>query len=208
MHFQARAENRIRLIREEQYTINTELTEYEKYFEELWATAEAIWEQRQNDREFEGYVSADYRELLPWMMQYRDRATTFLEWGAGLGVMTIMASHLGYEAYGIEAEASLVDFCQELAEQFDADCSFAVGSFIPDAFCWQPSRGEEAVRTSIDHRDGYAALGMELRDFDLIYSYPWPTEHELYQNILRDHGAVGASLLTYDAREGVSVKQF
>lgn len=184
------------------------LDDYVNEFEELWQDAEAIWDRQQYERDFESYAGADYRELLPWLMRLRDQTTSILEWGSGLGVVTIMASHLGFDAYGIEVEPVLLDFSQELAERFEAKCQFALGSFIPDAFVWRPSAGEEAIRTSIDDADGYDALGMELHDFELVYGYPWPTEHELYQNILRQFGSPNVQLLTYDAREGVSVMRF
>ncbi len=182
--------------------------EYADHFQELWDVAEEIWSEQQNDRDFEAYVSADYAELVPWLLKLREGATTFLEWGAGLGVMTIMASEMGFEAYGIESEPGLVEHCRLLASRFHSECQFAQGSFIPDEFVWRPANGEEVVRTSIDHADCYADLGMELRDFDVVYGYPWPTEHELYQNILKEFGCRGAKLLTYDAREGASVIQF
>ncbi|NIO39184.1 MAG: hypothetical protein GTO41_02675, partial [Burkholderiales bacterium] len=48
----------------------------------------------------------------------------------------------------------------------------------------------------------------ELRDFDLIYAYPWPDEHPLYHSIIRQFGRSRAMLLTYDAREGMDLVRF
>ena len=38
----------------------------------------------------------------------------FCEWGSGFGVAACIASMLGYEAYGIEIEAQLIDTKQKL----------------------------------------------------------------------------------------------
>ncbi len=176
-----------------------------KEFESLWAEADAIWEKNQNHPGFHAYVSADYEEVVKALADLRSQAFTFVEWGSGLGVVTIMASRMGYDAYGIEAETALVDHAEVLAEKWGPDAQFTCGSFIPDNFEWDPGRGEEAVRTIIDVPAAYDDMDMEIRDFDLIYSYPWPTEHELYHNVMRDFAHGGSMLLTYDAREGIGV---
>ncbi len=59
---------------------------------------------------FEGYVSADYLSVFHSLAQLRNRVSTVLEWGSGLGVVSIMASRMGFEAFGIEAEAVLVEY--------------------------------------------------------------------------------------------------
>ena len=176
-------------------------------FRDLWQQAGELWDQHEDHPAFEAYVSADYEEVLQALMGLRGQAHRFVEWGSGLGVVTIMASQLGFEACGIEAEALLVDFAEQLAENFGCDATFAHGSFIPDAFVWSPAAGDEAVRTIINLPDGYDQLGWELRDFDLVYSYPWPTEHPLYHNVMREFANPQAWLLTYDAREGIGMLQ-
>ena len=174
-------------------------------FSRLWDVAEAIWTQHENDRSFGAYVSADYEAVLDGLIRLQPRANTFLEWGSGLGVVTIMAGLLGYDACGIEAELELVEYSRQLAEQFQSPVEFAAGGFIPDGFQWRPELGEEAVRTAIDLADAYDDLGRDLDEFDLVYGYPWPTEHELFKGIMRDCGGPHSSLLIYDAREGILI---
>ncbi len=181
------------------------LEQLTKKFAPLWKEADEIWDLRKDEPAFGAYVSADYVEVLQALIDLKQQAYTFVEWGSGLGVVTIMASLLGYESYGIEAEAALVEFAEDLAVKWDSQAVFSVGSFIPDDFQWSPAAGHEAVRTMVDVPAAYDELDMEVRDFDLIYSYPWPTEHLLYQNILRDYGHPNSYLLTYDAREGIDV---
>jgi len=177
-------------------------------FKLLWERADAIWDSYQNHSEFESYVSADYHSVFHALVTLKVEGIRFIEWGSGLGVVTIMADRLGYEAVGIEAKDLLVDFAEDLATEFNSDAEFGRGSFIPDEFEWNPASGDESIRTIIDVPDGYGELGIELRDFDLIYSYPWPTEHALYHNVMKQHANPHSALLTYDAREGLGLVAF
>lgn len=174
-------------------------------FKELWAAADTIWNDNDRHPGFHAYVSADYSAVVKSLAQFRDQNLRFIEWGSGLGVVTIMASRMGFEAYGIEAESALLDHAEELAEKFGPDATFAQGSFIPNGFQFDPGSGDESIRTIIDVPDAYDDLGMEICDFDLIYSYPWPTEHHLYHNVLREYGHTGSILVTYDARESIDI---
>ncbi len=145
--------------------------------------------------------------VLEALIRLQHRAITFLEWGSGLGVVTQMAARLGYHAYGIEAEPLLVELARDLASRFDNPAEFVTGSFVPDQFVWQPELGQESERTLLNLPDAYGDLGQELRDFDLVYGYPWPTEHELLKGIMRSCGGLHSRLLVYDAREGIVVYQ-
>ncbi|MDG1874047.1 MAG: hypothetical protein P8J27_09050 [Mariniblastus sp.] len=177
-------------------------------FRQLWADADRIWEREDKHPAFEAYVSADYLSVFQNLQNLKGQAVSFLEWGSGLGVVTIMASRMGFDAYGIEAESNLVDYSMDLAEAYGSDAQMVHGSFIPDEFVWNPANGDEAIRTTIDAPDGYAQLDLDLCDFDLIYAYPWPTEHALYHNILREFGGPNVRLLSYDAREGIALVPF
>lgn len=172
-------------------------------FEALWIEANHIWEQYQDTAPFHNYVSADYRAIFAVLCEMRGSFWTVLEWGSGLGVVTIMASRMGFDACGIEAEQGLVDRANILAEKYGAKARFAHGSFVPDQFVWDPADGDEVHRTIINVPDAYDELDMELRDFDLVYAYPWPDEHSLYRSIMRQFGASHATMLTYDVREGL-----
>ena len=174
-------------------------------FDGLWAEADEIWLRHQDMPAFHGYVSADYQAVYQSLARLRGRVLTVLEWGSGLGVVTIMASRMGFQAYGIEAEADLIEHSENLAQTYGPQARFAQGSFVPDDFEWNPADGDDVYRTVIDTAAAYDELDMELRDFDLIYAYPWPDERSLYHNILRKYGQPGALLLIYDAREGIEL---
>jgi hypothetical protein len=174
---------------------------------QLWRQADDLWEVEQDRGPFHSYASANYELVFDSLTQLLGQAATFLEWGSGLGMVSIMASQLGFEAYGIEAEIKLVEHAQGFAEQVAANTQFAIGSFIPDEFEWDPSAGDESIRTSIDAPDAYDQFDLNLQDFDLIYAYPWPTEHKLYHNILKQFARPGAFFLSYDAREGIDLQR-
>ena len=148
---------------------------------------------------------ADFRAVYESLAQLQGRVLTVLEWGSGLGVMTIMASRMGFEAYGIEAEASLVEFSEDLALDYGPKAKFAQGSFIPDQFQWNPTDGDTAMRTLVGAVSAYDDLRMEIRDFDLVYSYPWPNERILFHHILREFARPDALFLCFDARAGIEL---
>ena len=174
-------------------------------FRSLWAEADELWERHQALPAFRGYVSADYQAVYESLARLRGRVLTVLEWGSGLGVVTIMASRMGFEAYGIEAEPDLVEYAENFAQAYGPQARFAQGSFIPAEFEWHPADGDDVYRTIIDVASAYDELDMELRDFDLVYAYPWPDEHVLFRNIMRRLGRKEALLLSYDVREGVEL---
>jgi len=172
-------------------------------FGSLWAEANDLWERHLHAPAFEGYVSADYLAVYESLARLQGRVLTVLEWGSGLGIVTIMASRMGFQAYGIEAEPDLVEFSERFAKAYGPKARFAQGSFIPDDFECNPADGDEVCRTIVDIPSAYDELDMELRDFDLVYAYPWPDEHILFRNIMRRFGRRGAMLLSYDSREGM-----
>lgn len=176
-------------------------------FEALWADAEAIWSANEQNPAFEGYVSADYEAIYRRLLQLRGRATTFLEWGSGLGVVTIMASLLGFEAYGIEVKHELVEHARRLSHQLGSTAKFATGSFIPNDFEARIESGDEFHRTITDESSAYDDFDMELRDFDLVYAFPWPEELTVFRSIIRRCANPATLFLRYDAREGLSLSR-
>ncbi len=175
--------------------------------QELCREAEGIWQEIQKNPEFRLFVAADYEMVFQSLYRLRNRAVTFLEWGSGLGVVTIMASNLGFEAYGIEVETRLVDLARGLAGKYGPKAQFANASFIPHDYRWRPRYDGENLHMICDGKSGYDELDMELRDFDVVYAYPWPDEHDLYRDIMRQCGRRNSLLLTYDAHEGMSLKR-
>lgn len=174
---------------------------------ELFAEAGQIWTDNQNDFHFRDFIAADYDRVYQALSMLSDQAETFLEWGSGLGIITSTAGLLGYQAYGIEIDPKLVRRSQELAEKYDTRAEFSFGSFVPDDYQWTGEFEDEFFRTILDDRDGYGDLDMELRDFDLVYGFPWPGERLFFLDIMKKFGRTGALFMTYDVREGICVER-
>lgn len=181
--------------------------EQDFFFPKLWQQAREIWDTSENLPGFEAYVSADYSQVLDSLRTMQGRADTFLEWGSGLGVVTIMASRLGFSAYGIEISPQLVAHARQLADEFAPLAKFAESSFVPNEYRWDPRMDDDGTRTDFESPDGYSEFDMRLADFDLVYAYPWPQEQRIFSDILRKHGRPGGILMTFDVREGMAVKR-
>ena len=171
----------------------------------LWDEVDDLWQRSQLADGFHAYVSADYDAVFRSLLQLRGKVNTFLEWGSGLGVVTIMASRLGIEAYGIENEPELVRHSYAFGKRYAPDAHFVCGNFFPSEFEWNAGEGEIEVRTTLHGVSAYERMRRKLRDFDLVYAYPWPEEHQLYQNVMRKHGRLDSLLLTYDVRRGMEL---
>ena len=174
---------------------------------ELWQAAAEIWDSHHGETDFEGYVGSDFEQVFATLASLEGQASNLLEWGSGLGVVAIMASRLGFDAYGIETESVLVEYARDLADEYGASAKFAEGSFIPDEYEWRPESGEDVFRTVSNEPAAYDLLDLELRDFDLVFAYPWPSEHALFRGIMQSCGSPQSLFISYDNREGVEVKR-
>ena len=175
--------------------------------EELWYEAGAIWDQYHGRGEFFNFVASDYRAVYQTLAGLRGQAETVLEWGSGLGVVAIMAARLGFDAYGIEIEPKLVELAEGLARRYNAQVEFALGSYVPGDYELDPELVDADFRTSLDDAPAYDALDMELRDFDVVFVYPWPNERALHQDIMRQCGGSHSLFVTFDVREGLTIER-
>lgn len=157
------------------------------------------------DRGWHPFVAADYESVLEALIAHRGPGRKFLEWGSATGVITIMADLLGYEAYGIELDESLVDTARALARKFDSKARFAAGSFLPEGYEWKPRSGDGRLGTIGQGRSGYLELRRPLDDFDVVFGYPWQGEEAMMHDLMRCYGARGARLLIHGTDRGVEV---
>jgi hypothetical protein len=155
--------------------------------------------------EFHPFVPADYGLVLRTLLALRGPGLRFLEWGSATGVITIMADLLGFEAYGIELDAELVEIARGLAARFDSGARFAAGSFLPAGYQWRPRTGDGRTGTIGAGASGYDELRHPLHDFDLVYGYPWDGEEPMMHDLLRDRGRPGARLILHGGSEGMRV---
>lgn len=157
------------------------------------------------DHRFHPFVAANYESVLEALIAQRAPGLKFLEWGSATGVITIMADLLGYEAYGIELDTSLVTTARALATKFDSGATFVAGSFLPEGYAWKPKDGDGRLGTIGQGRSGYLELGKSLDEFDLVFGYPWAGEEAMMHDLMRCYGGRGARLMVHGTDRGVEV---
>jgi hypothetical protein len=175
----------------------------------LNALIEAGWEfdahfdSTVRDHDFHPFIAADYDVLRDALLLYRQPGARFLEWGSGSGIITIMAEMVGFSAYGIELDASLVRTSKSLAARFDSSAQFVAGSYLPTGYHWRPALGARDTEKTGDGPSGYLQLGLALDDFDVVYGYPWNGEAPMMLDLMQRYGRSDALLLLNDTIDGV-----
>ncbi len=115
------------------------------------------------------------------------RGKRFCEWGSGFGVVTCLAAQYGFEACGIEIESVLVEVAKKLARDYDLNCEFYSGSYLPKG----------AFSGDINPSQLDKSLGFSPYDFDVIYAYPWPAELDLLDKLFCRFAVSGTLLISY-----------
>jgi len=154
---------------------------------------------------FRGFVPSDYVSVYHALRALAEAdvacGNAFCEWGSGLGVVASLAALVGFDAYGIEIDRDLFDASLELAEDFGIPVEFMNGSFISQGAddlvdrAFADYDGGLSLDPHADH--AYDELGMEVRDFDVVFAFPWPNDEELTAELFERFAARGALLLTY-----------
>ncbi len=150
-------------------------------------------------------MAGDYDRVLAVLMSLRKPGRSFLEWGSAIGVITIMADLLGFDACGIELDSSLVDVGRDLASRSQSNARFAAGSFLPMGWEWQRSDGDGRHGTIGGGPSGYLELGRSLGDFDVVYGFPWMGEEPMMLDLMRCHGGKDAHLLLHQTCGGTTI---
>ncbi|MEX2606594.1 MAG: hypothetical protein WD708_04550, partial [Kiritimatiellia bacterium] len=154
----------------------------------LQQTAEAM-EDWQGNRDNHTFVPADYVLVFDALCAMRPRMPVpkphFLEWGSGLGVVTMLAASLGWMARGIELQPGLVRESRSISRMFDIPATFLTGSFFP--------QDKSAVEK----------LEEICHSADLLYVYPWPDQELELFDLFDRMAKPGAYLLTYYGTEDV-----
>jgi hypothetical protein len=154
-------------------------------------------------KQWHPFKPAKYRVVLQALIKYRGPNIRFLEWGSATGVITIMADLLGYEACGIELDASLVEVSRELAERNQSKARFAAGSFLPTGYRWEPESGDGRLGTIGEGMAGYDELGIDLKEFDVVFGFPWDGEDDMMLDLMTECGGTEARLLVNMANRGI-----
>jgi hypothetical protein len=161
---------------------------------------QSFWD-RWIDQPIEQYVACDFLEVWRALQAVQTNhaltGKSFVEWGAGFGVVTALGWLAGFSAVGIEAEAFLVSEGKKLFHKHQIQAELWHGNFLPE-------RAEELADVqsnfpSLHHpmASAYAANDCELGDFSLVFAYPWPGEEHFQREVFRQFAAQGALLLMF-----------
>ena len=164
--------------------------------------------------QIEQFVAADYElvyQTLDWVRESQLLiGNRFLEWGCGFATVTLIADQLGFEAIGIESEATLIKQGRKTIEDWWNVVSQEAGpaspaSRPPELFCGNflppgaDRLADDPTLPSLGHQvvSAYEQIGLDLDDFAVVYSYPWPGEDEFHEAVFEKHAAPGAILVQF-----------
>jgi hypothetical protein len=168
---------------------------------ELWAR----FDREVRKHRWHSFVPAEYRRVLDALLPFRAPGRRFLEWGSATGVIAIMADLLGFDACGIELDASLVRMAEDLAARYSSRARFVAGSFLPAGYVYHAKDGDTRLGTVGEGPSGYLKLRRPLDDFDVVYGYPWIGEDALMHDLMRRYGNPEAHLLLHRVSGEVEV---
>jgi hypothetical protein len=152
-------------------------------------------------RPIEQYVACDFDYVAKALYEI-DRqklldGNRFCEWGCGFGIVAGIASLLGWDAVGIEAEPFLVQQGKLLLERHGVSAELYEGNFLPrQAKRWVPN-SSQLVSLFQHIPPAYEEMGMEIDDFAIIFAYPWPGEEYFFQEVFLQAAREGALCLLF-----------
>ena len=162
---------------------------------------------RQPDLRLPGFVPSDFDAVAAALLALKNHpllnGVTFVEWGSGFGIAAMLATQIGFAAFGIEIEAELTKAAEKLAEDQHLDTEFACGTFVPSTAQDDVNFGEGPEWLKDGGLDGYALLDVDPQDIDLFFAYPWPGESETLETLFDAIAGAGALLLTWNGIDGM-----
>ena len=140
------------------------------------------------------YVAAALRECVA-----RDLidGRLFVEWGCGFAVVTGIASLLGLDAVGIEAEEFLVQEGQLLLDKHGIEAELWHGNFLPAGARRLSTDTDPLVSLTHDIPPAYEQHGMALEDFAIVFAYPWPGEDHFLRAVFERYARRDAIMLMF-----------
>ena len=150
--------------------------------------------------QIEQFVAADYAHVyqaLEWTLRTQPTlGRRFLEWGCGFAVVSAMATTLQLDAVGIEAESDLLLQGEQTIRESAAEAQLVHGNFLPAG---AERLADDSTLPSLGHpvACGYSQLDLDLDDFAIVYSYPWPGEDDFHCRVFDRYSARGALLLLF-----------
>ncbi len=161
---------------------------------------QVYWDQWHR-RPIEQYVACDFRDVwraLAYVEHLKlANGHLFCEWGCGFGVVTAMASQLGWESIGIEAESFLVESARSFLQQHHVQAEIWHGNFLPRGS--QRLADPQSEHASLFHAvpSAYDSHDLDVDDFAIIFAYPWPGEDFFLREVFRCHARDQAILVLF-----------
>ncbi|MEM1226994.1 MAG: class I SAM-dependent methyltransferase [Planctomycetota bacterium] len=166
----------------------------------------AAFQDRWDVPQIEQFVAADYQlvfQTIRWLRETQMLVgNRFIEWGCGFAAVTALAGRLGWQSFGIEAESTLLaqglrtidDWKSE--KDWRDDIELFHGDFLPAG---SDRLADDPTLPSLHHgiATAYDEMALELDDFAVVYSYPWPGEDDFHEAVFDGHAAVGAILVHF-----------
>jgi len=152
-------------------------------------------------RPIEQYVACDFRDVWRAMQAVKTLnlpfGNLFCEWGCGFGIVTALASKLGWDAVGIEAEEFLVQQAQAFLRSEKIPAEIWHGNFLPPGS--QGLAKRQANHASLFHQIPcvYPKVSLGVDDFATIFAYPWPGEDYFLKDVFRHYAADQAILVMF-----------
>ena len=171
-----------------------------KILEDADQVLQAYWDQW-TKKPIEQYVACDFRDVYRALSQLTAsklaKGNTFCEWGCGFGIVTGLASQLGWKAIGIEAEPFLVDQANRFLARNRLKGEILHGNFLPRGS--ERLAGSQSNHASLFHQveNAYEQHDLEFDDYSLVFAYPWPGEHYFLQEVFRNYAGDGALMLMF-----------
>ncbi len=160
--------------------------EQENLISEAQILLQQFWD-RWHQKPIEQYVACDFEYVARALFTLQERGlvdgSTFVSGGCGFGIVTGLASLLGWEAIGIEAEPFWSPRLENCLQRLQIPCEIWRAIFCPE----EPSVWRTVNR--ITHRCSIAFPAYESKDFDIddfsiIFAYPWPGEEYFLESVL------------------------
>ena len=150
--------------------------------------------------QIEQFVASDYElvyQTLEWIRQQGlSDGSRFLEWGCGFSVVCALASYLGWDVVGIEAEAELLAQGRQTLSNWKQPVELCHGNFLPAG---AEELADDPTLPSLGHPVGeaYQTLGLDVDDFSVIFAYPWPGEEGFLLDVFEKYATAGMLFLQY-----------
>ncbi|TWU49603.1 class I SAM-dependent methyltransferase [Rubripirellula reticaptiva] len=150
--------------------------------------------------QIEQFVAADYSHVfqaLDWTLETQMTiGRRFVEWGCGFAIVSACAAHLGLDVIGIESEDVLLVQGQTTVKDWGVPVELIHGNFLPPG---AESLADDPMLPSLGHKieNAYESLGLDLDDFAMVYSYPWPGEDDFHEAVFDRYAARGALLMMF-----------